>query len=78
MRTKPGPPMTLANMRQNGVAASPRRAPTAAAQLTSTSISCGRPDRPRDRPAPALQQLRRQDDLNPSRLAHRDPPPRHD
>ena len=29
----------------------------------------GDPDRPRDRPAPALQQLRRQDDLNPPRLA---------
>jgi hypothetical protein len=77
MKSKPGPPMTLANMRQNGVRA-----------VTATCEACGREadvnvdalrdyDGPEGRPAPTMQQLRREARLDPARMAHREPPPRH-
>jgi hypothetical protein len=76
MRAPPGPPMTIANMRANGVRA-----------VTATCANCGHaadvnvdllPEthRPRDQPAPPMQPQRRQDHLNQTRLAH-EPPPRH-
>jgi hypothetical protein len=71
-------PMSLANMRQNGVRS-----------VIATCANCGRsadinvdllPETltvPRDRQTPAMQQLRRQDDIDPTCVAHREPPPRH-
>jgi len=71
MRSKPGPPMTLANMRANGVRA-----------VTATCEACGHKadvnvdalpetvDGPKGRPAPTLQRVRREDDIDPSRLAY--------
>ena len=71
MRSKPGPPMTLANMRLNGVRS-----------VSASCANCGRsadvnvdllpetPHSPRGwQPAP-LQQLRRQNDIDPPRLAY--------
>ena len=51
-------PMTLANMRQNGVRMVTAHAPIGAARPTSTSTPCRDPDSPRGRPAPALQPVR--------------------
>jgi hypothetical protein len=67
MRSKAGPPMTLANMRQNGV-----RSVTAPCEACLGRRQCRRPARDRlrasRRPAPAMQQLRRQGDIDPARL----------
>ena len=64
-------PMTLANMRLNGV----RSVIALMRQLRTLCrrqcrSAAGDPDSPRDRPAPPLQSLRRQDDLDPPRLAY--------
>jgi hypothetical protein len=71
-------PMTLANMRQNGVRS-----------VIALCANCGRsadvnvdllPETltvPRDRPTPPMQQLRRQDDIDPTCLAYGEPPSRH-
>jgi hypothetical protein len=75
MRSNVGPPMTLANMRQNGVHA-----------VTATCQACGREADvnvdalaetvtvPKGRPAPTVQPLRREDDIDPTRVAYRHPP----
>jgi hypothetical protein len=71
MRSKLGPPMSLANMRANGVRA-----------VTATCEACGREadvnvdalardrDGPKGRPAPTVQQLRREARLDPARMAY--------
>jgi hypothetical protein len=59
MRAPPGPPMTLRNMRENGV--------------RSVIAQCEARDRirPARRPPASMQQLRQQGDQHPPRLAHR-------
>ncbi len=57
-------PMTLANMRQNGVRQLRRL------RRCQRRRPVGDPDSPRGRRAAPLQQLRRQDDLDPPRLAY--------
>ena len=75
-RSKPGPPMTLANMRQNGVRA-----------VSATCEGCGHkadvnvdalPETvtPKGRPAPTVLLLRRQARLDQARMAHRPTPGR--
>jgi hypothetical protein len=78
MRAPPGPAMTLANMRQNRVRA-----------VIASCANCGRsadvnvdllpetPDGPGDWQTAPLQQLRRQDDLDPTCMAYREPTSRH-
>jgi hypothetical protein len=64
--------MTLANMRANGV-----RAVTAKCQACNHKADVdalpGACIRARGRPAATVQPLRRQDDLNPTRMAYREP-----
>ena len=71
MRSKPGPPMTLANMRQNGV-----RAVTATCQACAHQADVSVDALPETLTVPEAgkrfrgRQLRRQDHIDPPRLAH--------
>jgi hypothetical protein len=60
--------MTLANMRANGV-----RAVTATSEGRSADVNVDalpETDGPKGRPAPTVQQLRREDDIDPARMAY--------
>jgi hypothetical protein len=77
MRSKPGPPMTFANMRANGVRAI--AAPCEACNHQADVSVDAMPENvhvPSSRQTPPLQPMRRQADQHPTRLAH-EPPPRH-
>jgi hypothetical protein len=76
MRNNVGPPMTLMNMRLNGVRA-----------VTASCANCGRQAdvnvdalpgthcSPQGWSAAALQPVRREDHIDPARMAYGEPPP---